>query len=169
MHTRLRGSPRTREREAEEAPAPDQGGAQGSCAPDKEAGRGPAGERAAPVSDSRSRLQGASRLLPPFLSSGRPAGAWPGRGAVRAAHPTRRGRPQAPQLGCPGAPATTNRRSPTGGPRGSAQALRCRSSTRGSCGRILRSQGPAASLPQSPPFRHRYGSRDPRVLGVAPR
>ncbi|KAJ1163824.1 hypothetical protein NDU88_004276 [Pleurodeles waltl] len=32
--------------------APDQGGAQGSCAPDKEAQRGPARERAAPVSDS---------------------------------------------------------------------------------------------------------------------
>ncbi|KAJ1092192.1 hypothetical protein NDU88_005304 [Pleurodeles waltl] len=100
--------------------ASDQGWARGSCVPDGEARRGPAVERAALVSNSGSQLPVAARarLPPPLHSSGRPATARLGRGTVHTDHPSRRVRPQAPQLGCPGVPATATRKSPRGDPGG---------------------------------------------------
>ncbi|KAJ1180127.1 hypothetical protein NDU88_005351 [Pleurodeles waltl] len=93
--------------------APDQGGGPGSGAPDREARRGPTGERAAPVGSQRRLLLAAARahLLCSGFQALQPG---PGQIAAHAAHPSRRGQPQTPQQGGLGVPATATREAPGG-------------------------------------------------------
>ncbi|KAJ1217430.1 hypothetical protein NDU88_005024 [Pleurodeles waltl] len=115
--------------------------------------RGPAtsGERATPIGSPRRRLPvtAHARRLLFFRFTGPPAGAWLGRVAAHAAHPSRWGRPKTPQQRGPGTPARAAREAP--------------GETQGIC-------------PASPPSAQAAGSnghrrrprRSPAVSGVSP-